>query len=140
MYTFIILLAMHVGNMKWILCTDWQSEWARWANLAHSGLPSLILCKKKWTYKVSNFCIMSVIKLQEAAEDSQNQKKSNLLGFIVLWTQLAFFLALKINKSFLILIKANIMFSYIINPLLLTRLVQLRWLDINFNWLFFQFL
>ena len=34
---------------------------------------------------------MSVIKLQKAAEDSQNQKKSNLFGFIVLRTQLAFF-------------------------------------------------
>ena len=34
---------------------------------------------------------MSVIKLQKAAEYSQNQKKkSNLFGFIVLRTQLAF--------------------------------------------------
>ena len=34
---------------------------------------------------------MSVIKLQKAAEYSQNQKKSNPFGFIVLQTQLTFF-------------------------------------------------
>ena len=36
---------------------------------------------------------MAVIKLQKVAEDSQNKKKnvSNLFGFIMLQTQLAFF-------------------------------------------------
>ena len=65
---------------------------AIWAHLACSRLPSLILCKKKWTYKVSNFCIMSVIKLQKEAEHSQNRKNiSNIFGFIMLQTQLASF-------------------------------------------------
>ena len=65
---------------------------AIWAHLACSRLFSLILCKKKWTYKVSNFCIMPVIKLQKEAEHSQNRKNiSNIFGFIMLQTQLASF-------------------------------------------------
>ena len=87
MYTLIILLAMRVGNMRWILCSDWQPKWSRWANLVHSGLPSLFLCKKKWTYKVSNFCIMSVIKLQKAKPKKLKQPfwvfyTTNIVSFL----------------------------------------------------------
>ena len=33
--------------MKWILCSDWLPEWARWAYLARSGLPALVPQKRK---------------------------------------------------------------------------------------------
>ena len=84
---------------------------AIWAHLACSRLPSLILCKKKWTYKVSNFCIMPVIKLQKEAEHSQNRKNlSNIFGLIMLQTQLASFPGSRNYfhfLSFLILMKAK---------------------------------
>ena len=67
------------------------------------------------SYKVRNFWTMLATESQKAAEDSPKKKiKKKLndsLGFIVLQAQFA----LKINKSFLILINA-ISFFYIINP------------------------
>ena len=43
------------------------------------------------TYKFRKFCIMSVMKSQKAAENSQNRKTNDHRGFIVLQTQLASF-------------------------------------------------
>ena len=64
---------------------------------------------------------MSVIKLQKA-----KPKKLKQPFWVFYTTNIVSFLS-----QVLILIKAKVMSSYIINPLLLTRLVQLRWLDIN---------
>ena len=71
---------------------------------------------------------MSVIKLQKA---KPKKLKRPFWVFLYYEHSKLSFPGLKINKSVLILIKAKVMSSYIINPLLLTRLVQLRWLDIN---------
>ena len=38
----IIQLVVPVGNVKQVLCSYRPPEWARWAHLARSGLPTLI--------------------------------------------------------------------------------------------------
>ena len=53
-----------MGNMKWILGSDWLPEQARRAHLAHLQLSALIPRKGKksfveQTYKVRNFWTMS---------------------------------------------------------------------------------
>ena len=52
-----------MGNMKWILGSDWLPEQARRAHLAHLQLSTLIPHKEKkiveQTYKVHNFWTMS---------------------------------------------------------------------------------
>ena len=35
------------ASVKWILCSDWLPERARWAYLARSGLPALVPQKRK---------------------------------------------------------------------------------------------
>ena len=55
----IIWLAPRAGKMKQILCSDWLPERARWAYLAHSGLPVLVPQKRNsfgvifWPYNKS---------------------------------------------------------------------------------------
>ena len=73
-----------VGNMKRILRSDWLSEPAKWAHLAGSGLPPVIPRKISivWgsverSYKVFNFCTLSVIETQREADYSQNKGNIN---------------------------------------------------------------
>ena len=73
-----------VGSMKRILRSDWLSEPAKWAHLASSGLPPVIPRKISivWgsverSYKVFNFCTLSVIETQRAADYSQNRGNIN---------------------------------------------------------------
>ena len=77
--------------------------------------------KKKFvkrTYKVCNYWTVLATKSQEAAEAVKTKKKSkDPLGFIVSHTRWLTFSALKINKSFLIFIKAKYFFN-IVSPLL----------------------
>lgn len=110
-----------VGSMKRILRSDWLSEPAKWAHLASSGLPSVIPRKISivWgsverSYKVFNFCTLSVIETQRAADYSQNRGNINdSCGRVFCATNKAgFFLALNINKLFLIL---NNYFCYRVN-------------------------
>ena len=48
-----------MGKIKWILCSDWLPERAKWAYLARSGLPTLVLQKRNsvgvifWPYHKS---------------------------------------------------------------------------------------
>ena len=82
----------------------------------------------KRTYKVCNYWTVLATKSQEAAEAVKTKKKSNdPLGFIVSHTQCLSFSALKINKSFLIFIKAKYFFN-IVSPLLTkSRDCKLSW-------------
>lgn len=73
-----------VGNMKRILRSDWFSEPAKWAHLASSGLPpaiprkiSIVWGSVERSYKVFNFCTLSVIETQRAADYSQNKGNIN---------------------------------------------------------------
>lgn len=73
-----------VGNMKRILRSDWLSEPAKWAHLASSGLPpaiprkiSIVWGSVERSYKVFNFCTLSVIETQRAADYSQNKGNIN---------------------------------------------------------------
>ena len=50
----IIWLALQMGKMKRILCSDWLPKRARWACLAHSGFPALFPQNKiLWPYNKS---------------------------------------------------------------------------------------
>ena len=72
---------------------------------------------------------MLAMELQKAVEGNQNKNINNSPGFIVLQTQLPSFMALQLNKSFLILDKEK-SFCYKIY-LLLTKLVWSWLLNIN---------
>ena len=78
-------------------------------------------CCTEQTHNDVTFGQMLAMELQKAVEGNQNKNINNSPGFIVLQTQLPYFMALQLNKSFLILDKEK-SFCYKIY-LLLTKLV-----------------
>lgn len=93
------------------------------------------LCSRAWKMlhgadsQWCNFWTMLAMELQKAVEGNQNKNINNSPGFIVLQTQLPSFVALQLNKSFLILDKEK-SFCFKIY-LLLTKLVWLWLLNIS---------
>ena len=81
------------------------------------------------TYKFRKFCIMSVMKSQKAAENSQNKEKQTTIVGSLCYKHSWPLSNLEIIKSFLILIEAKSL-CYTIH-LSLTKSVRSRWLDIS---------
>ena len=96
----ITLLAASLGNMKQNLCFDWLTEKARWPHLACSGLPTLILHKKKnylgQIYKVCNFWAILALE-SKRWQKTVKWRKKGLFRYKNSWLS---FPSLEITKSF----------------------------------------
>ena len=118
---------------KTFLIHHWQCSWGIWSkSCVLIGYLILLawdclLCSHAWKMlhgadsQWCNFWTMLAMELQKVVEGNQNKNINNSPGFIVLQTQLPSFVALQLNKSFLILDKEK-SFCYKIY-LLLTKLV-----------------
>ena len=121
-------LAVLMGNMKQILCSDWLPHFAC------LRLPTLFPCMKNVAWSRLTMVVTFGQCGQWSCKKQQKTIKTKTYttrspGFIVLQTQLPSFMALQLNKSFLILDKEK-SFCYKIY-LLLTMLVKSWLLDIS---------
>ena len=117
-----------MGNMKEILCSDWLPHFAC------LRLPTLFPCMKNVAWSRLTMVVTFGQCGQWSCKKQQKTIKTKTYttrspGFIVLQTQLPYFVALQLNKSFLILDKEK-SFCYKIY-LLLTKLVWSWLLNIN---------
>ena len=113
-------LAVLMGNMKQILCSDWLPHFAC------LRLPALFPCMKNVAWSRLTMVVTFGQCGQWSCKKQQKSIKTKTYttrspSFIVLQTQLPSFMALQLNKSFLILDKEKF-FCYKIY-LLLTKLV-----------------
>ena len=117
---FLKSLAVLMGNIKQILCSDWLPHFAC------LRLPALFPCMKNVAWSRLTMVVTFGQCGQWSCKKQQKTIKTKTYttrspGFIVLQTQLPYFVALQLNKSFLILDKEK-SFRYKIY-LLLTKLV-----------------